>query len=437
MEEQRSVALVQGMPFLLSDSGAPLQAVNSWLRSLPSTGAGSPKTWRAYALDLQDWADFLGKRKHEPLEADRDDLAAYHAERRLGDAGSERVLGASSWNRKVTAIEGFYSWAVEEGLIPKAPFTYRYSRVVLSSGGTMGARKNLAKEKTGRAHANIKWLSQEQLTTFLDVGMNGLLPDGGEDPSFRGRNAARNRAFAELLSSTGMRVQEASHLLVSELPELPSKQTSFIRMSLPAPICKGGTGRWILIPPATLRGLNSYQRMERANAAARGGYSPSRALPFTELQSDSVHLPTKTALSKLGVDQRERLVQDGVSPLLFLQSDGSPVTHWAQVFESAVQRCRRWDAGFPAVTPHTLRHTFAVHMLQFLISQVARGINRQASEGQAELAAGYWRLHDPLLTLRDLLGHASVATTQIYLSAIDATRWYANYSQEEEDGQLD
>ena len=73
-------------------------------------------------------------------------------------------------------------------------------------------------------------------------------------------------------------------------------------------------------------------------------------------------------------------------------------------------------------------------MLRKLIEHVAQAINRQTNNNEADLFAGYWRIYDPLLTLRDLMGHASVSTTQVYLSAIDATRWYANYIEEENDG---
>ncbi len=64
-------------------------------------------------------------------------------------------------------------------------------------------------------------------------------------------------------------------------------------------------------------------------------------------------------------------------------------------------------------------------VLRFLIDQAARRIERIEMWAGREEIAGYWRLHDPLLTLRDLLGHASVTTTQIYLKLADPTRLVA------------
>jgi integrase len=63
--------------------------------------------------------------------------------------------------------------------------------------------------------------------------------------------------------------------------------------------------------------------------------------------------------------------------------------------------------------------------LRFLIDQAARRVEKIDMWAGREEIAGYWRLHDPLLTLRDLLGHTSVTTTQIYLKLADPTRFVA------------
>ncbi len=67
------------------------------------------------------------------------------------------------------------------------------------------------------------------------------------------------------------------------------------------------------------------------------------------------------------------------------------------------------------MTPHTLRHTFAVNMLSMLIrEQIGAVFDPQDRHG-----ATYRRiLGDPLQKLQHLLGHASVTSTYIYLDSL-------------------
>src|SRR5208282_6926533 len=87
----------------------------------------------------------------------------------------------------------------------------------------------------------------------------------------------------------------------------------------------------------------------------------------------------------------------------------------------------RSEPRFPHVNPHRTRHTFAMRTLEYLVS----GYYRQAAQLTAATGDGagpdaalalYLSRADPLLVLRDLLGHSSVLTTEKYLNRLDTTR---------------
>ena len=74
---------------------------------------------------------------------------------------------------------------------------------------------------------------------------------------------------------------------------------------------------------------------------------------------------------------------DGLSPLVVTRSGRALLT--SDVRRILVKYCRL--AGIEPASPHTLRHAYATHMLE-------RGADLRA--------------------IQELLGHASVATTQVY-----------------------
>lgn len=93
----------------------------------------------------------------------------------------------------------------------------------------------------------------------------------------------------------------------------------------------------------------------------------------------------RTALEAYLKHERGRLARDSAAEGVFLTRSGKPFTRlvvWRLVRKYAARAgCRS------KVSPHTLRHSFATHMLA----------------GGAEIRA-----------LQELLGHANIATTQIY-----------------------
>ena len=426
-----------GMPVVFADDRRPISVLNQWLRSLPTRGCRSPNTWRGYAKDVVIWQDHLdghGVDLFAGRRALRDALGTLYVRFRIDPALEDR-WSAATWNRFVAAIDNLYNWAVEEELTASLPFSYSWARNPHT--GQM-VRRNRATERNSRRHATIRWLGEEQYKCFRDIGMLGLSPDGSPDPGFHGRHAARNAAFVDLLAGSGVRVQEGSHLLIWELPELPADHPVFVDLPLPGSICKGGAARRTWLPLDALRRLHRYVGFERAVVAARSRWSPTDALEVSDTGPASGRIGgKKVRWAALGPAERRRLVMpDGGSPLLGLTSVGSPMTDWEEVFGAAAARCRGLDPLFPSrVHPHMLRHSFSISALAWLQREAARVATRNARAGDTGVLAQYQATFDPLIALRDLLGHASVSTTQVYLQIKDSSRLWVTLEIDDFDGE--
>lgn len=154
-------------------------------------------------------------------------------------------------------------------------------------------------------------------------------------PSPQSAKGIRDRAMLELLYATGMRVTELISVKLEEL-NLPLNYV----------ICSDG---------------------ER-----------ERILPFGER--------TKEALKQYLSGAREELLKEEDSQWLFVNCQGAPMSRqglWKMVKHYAAKAYITKD-----ITPHTLRHSFAVHLL-------ARG-------------AG-------LEQVQQRLGHSDISTTQMYI----------------------
>jgi integrase/recombinase XerD len=173
-----------------------------------------------------------------------------------------------------------------------------------------------------------------------------LLAVPGDDP-----RALRDRALLEFLYATGARISEATGL---DIDELRLDEDPVVRLA-----GKGGKQRVVPVGSHAVRALEAY--LVRAR-------------------------PALAAASK----------RRSVSPAVFLNARGGRLTRqgaWG-VLRAAADR-----AGLDPeteVSPHTLRHSFATHLL----------------DGGADIRV-----------VQELLGHASVATTQIYtLVTVDRLR---------------
>jgi integrase/recombinase XerD len=191
-----------------------------------------------------------------------------------------------------------------------------------------------------------KAIALDEVERLLDAAGPG--PDapgaaGGVEPRL-----LRDRALLEFLYGTGARISEATGL---DVDELQLDADPVVRLA-----GKGGKHRVVPVGSYAVRALTAYLIRARPELAAG-----SRRV--------------------------------SVSPAVFLNARGGRLTRqgaWA-VLHAAAGR-----AGLPDASPHTLRHSFATHML----------------DGGADIRV-----------VQELLGHASVTTTQVYtLVTVDKLR---------------
>jgi site-specific recombinase XerD len=423
--------LIDGVPFILDDDGRYDSDLNRFFRACPTMGVRSPNSLKAYAFDILVWMRFLNEqRNHKSIwQADREDLAAYHAARRRSTPMHR--ISASSWNRAIAALEKFYGWAKEEELIAVSPFgsSIGWRRI---HGGRVVPIKTVRAREPGARRGDLRFVSLDNFLIFRDVGLRGRHTDGLEDSTWYGRHGERNVLFAELLATTGLRLEEAASLLTIELPLTGRDGASqrSLPFRLPAAIAKGGKGREIRLPVRLLRRLADYVAIERAAIVAKHRSNCSDAMIVLDSNRGVGRVVNESGkvgrlrLDMLRPKERRSLVMPSGEPMaLWLNEVGRPMTAeaWEAVFRRASARCCRFGIDV-TVTPHALRHTFAVHMLSMLIREQ---IGSVLADGPSdEPGAGVYRrmVGDPLQKLQRLMGHASIASTYIYLDSLEESR---------------
>ena len=181
------------------------------------------------------------------------------------------------------------------------------------------------------------------------------------------------------------------------IPADPTSNLPAVRMlrQLPAVLSVEEVASLLEQPKATtLRGLRDRAMLELLYATGL------RVSELVGLQRGDIKMDLGLVRC-VGKGSKERIVPVGqpaleavraylgarrdAAPALFLGTKGRPLTRVA--FWRIIRRYARQAGLRTAISPHTLRHCFATHML----------------EGGADLRA-----------IQELLGHASIATTQIY-----------------------
>ena len=196
----------------------------------------------------------------------------------------------------------------------------------------------------------------------------------------------RDRALLELLYAAGLRISEALGLDREDL----SLDGGFVRV-----IGKGDKERLVPVGDVALAAVRGYLAERDARAASDRGAASARPVsrPPRRARSGRLDGTPDQRVSRVRprpVDAVARpgamgAAEDRGSEPLFLSRRGRRLDRMAawRVMRTAALR-----AGLSGrVTPHTLRHSFATHLL----------------EGGADLRV-----------VQELLGHASITTTQLY-----------------------
>ena len=313
------------------------EAVKRYLDHLTVERGLARHTLEAYRRDLERYAAVLGVAGRTGVgDVTTQDVAGFLAGLREGDE-SHQPLAASSAGRAVVAVRGLHAFAAAEGLAPSDP-----------------ARQVRPPAPPRRLPRAIPVAEVERLLAAAGTG--------------EGPRPLRDRALLELLYATGARISEATALDVDDLdlaerpgpPPAPDGATACPALpALPATVRLSGKGQKQRIVPV---GSYAQQALEQYLVRAR---------------------PALAAATR----------RASASPAVFLNARGGRLTRqgaWAALRAAAAR------AGIADVSPHTLRHSFATHLL----------------DGGADVRV-----------VQELLGHASVTTTQVYtLVTVDKLR---------------
>lgn len=308
----------------------------------------SEHTVRAYRTDAESLAVFLRRGGASLATATYPQIRRWLAH--LGTRGYAR----SSLARKAASVRTFYLWAHRGGMV-----------------GTDPAAMLARPAASNRLPVVLKEPEAERLAEAPDVGGSA---DGGPV-------ALRDRAILELLYGSGLRVAELCGLDVDDL-DLGTRRVRVMG--------KGSKERVVPIGDFAAEAVERYLTDGRppmapgpAGEVGRGEAGPGRpGGPGWPRGPDGVGRVGDRTRSARG---RSSDIRPEDAQAAFYNRRRKRMT--PRDVRAMMQRYARATLGDRKVSPHTLRHSFATHLLQ----------------GGADIRA-----------VQELLGHASLATTQRY-----------------------
>ncbi len=286
----------------------------------------APRTRRAYAVDVGQFARWASDRGRSPQEIDSKAVRRYIAHLSERGRSSETRAAPSTSARKLAALRALFASQREHGHISQNP-------------------ADLVSTPRRGSHLP-RVLSAREAAGLLD----GITPDPAR-PRARPLEL-RDRAMFELAYSCGLRAEE--------LVSLGSADVDYDGEQLRVE-GKGRKTRFVPVGEPAMAAVRAYLERGRATLAT----------------------PART----------------GLTDALFLSKTGRPLGTG-----DVRRRLRMWTARVgvgEGSSPHALRHSFATHLL----------------DGGADLRS-----------IQELLGHASVSSTQIY-TRVESARLRSAYAR--------
>ncbi|EWS53130.1 MULTISPECIES: site-specific integrase [unclassified Methylibium] len=354
-----------GFPIILGDDMKPLQPAHDFLLHLllGRTRTTDEKTWDAYGRRLWDYFATLAQHGipwdycPDPQAPGKGPVAIYKGWSLKKDPSiGKTAVAVGTLNDRLRVVVAFYEWAHRKGLIEHLPFGYQERRV-RHTDFLMHTR---AADAT-RAQADVLDREWSAPPAYLSKeAIQGCL----NSSKLRRHTAAR--LLFNLMWRVGLRSCEARTFPLSYVFNPATRSDcargKLIRVQLnPSDMeIKFDKPREVHIPYSLMQDLWDYVKHERNHLASKSPTDHSVAI---------------------------------------LNQDGQP---YNKDSVSEVMRAIGRDVSFK-VSALSLRHSYAVHMLVFL--------REKAKEGKFD--------GEPLLYVRDRLGHEDVQTTLVYLEQIN------------------
>jgi len=318
--------------------GPARDALERFIVALEARGS-SPNTTRSYRTGLEVYLGFMDRGGHDWRSPSRPVLRAYLAE--LTEGHGRRTVA-----QRLAGLRSFYRFTTRQGLTAGNPLS------------------TMATPRQPRRLPEVLTIGQTESLIEAAEGKDRPAPTAGRS-EVAAALVLRDAAIVETAYAAGLRIGELSSLTIGAV----DLRRGEVRVT-----GKGRKQRISLLGRPARAALDQYLSRGRPVLAA---LVPAEAEVAAERAAATVRVP---------------------ADVLFLNRFGGPLG--ARGMRLRLDTLGR-EAGLPrGFSPHTLRHSFATHLL----------------DGGADLRI-----------VQELLGHESLATTQVY-THVSPSRLRAAYT---------